>query len=114
MAQAAAAGPEGAEKDADGDDRRAEVALQHQEDKDAGKHRRKRHEDLLELADAVRVAVDPVCDENGEGELPQLRRLKCAERPGVEPTARPVDADPEVWDEDQATAPAGASGRIRR
>ena len=96
-----AAGPVGADKDANDHHRRAEVALQHQENQHAREHRRKRHEGLLKIADLRRVLVDPVGDEDREGELAELRRLECAERSRVEPAAGAIHSHAKLWDQDQ-------------
>src|ERR1700694_5597120 len=101
VTQASAAGPVGTDEDAHHHDRGAEVSLQHQKDEYAGQHGGERDEDLLELAHPLCVAVDPVRDEDGEGELAQLGWLKRAERSCVEPPPRAVDGHAQVWDEDQ-------------
>ncbi len=99
MPDPAAPGPVGADEDADDDDRRTEVALQHQEHQHAREHRGKRDERLPEVADLGRVLVDPVGDEDRERELAELRRLKSAERPSVKPAASAVHGHAKVRDE---------------
>ena len=116
MAQPATTRPVGADKDADRDDRGAEVALQHQEDEDAREHRRERDEYMLEVPHALGVAVDPVGDEDRERQLAELRRLKRAERSGVEPAPRAVDRHAQVrnqHEQHQQRRGHGAGGRER-
>src|SRR5579864_415110 len=101
VAHPPAAGPVGADEDADHDECGAHVLLQHEQDQDAGQHGREGDERLLEVAHPPGVAIDPVGDEDGERQLAELGGLEGAERPGVEPPPRAVDAHPEVRHEYQ-------------
>ena len=101
MAQPSARRPVGGDEDADCHDRGAEIALQHEQHKDARQHGDERDEDTLEVAHPLRVAVDPVGDEDGEGQLAQLRRLEGAEGAGIEPAPRAIHAHPEVGHQDE-------------
>ena len=112
--QPAATCPVGADEDADHDDRGAQVRLQQKENEHAGQHRRERDEDLVEVAHTLRVAIDPVRHEHRERELAELGRLKCTERPGVEPPPRAVDAHAQVRHEDQEHEQPGRDRSGRR
>src|SRR5437773_2364549 len=114
--QPAARRPVRADEDADDDDRRSDVALEHEQDQHAGEHGHEWNEYVLEVAHAMRVPVDPVGDEDGEGELAQLRGLERAERPGVEPAPGSVHAHPQVRheDEEHEQRGRGRAGRSQR
>ena len=101
VAQPAAPRPVSADEDGDHDDRRAEVRFEQEEDDRSRQHRREWNEHLIEVAHALRVAVDPVRHEHREGELAQLGGLKGPERARVEPPSRPVDADAKMRDQDE-------------